>query len=170
MKDNIPILYKIYYDDILVYLGRTKQPLQNRLRGHFFKKPMHRVLDINQVSRIEYAEFSTVADMYLYEIYYINRLKPSLNVDDLAHDAITVTLPEVQFIEYNCPLLEQWKSEINQKTSEWESLHNEYCDIPLQLSLLRKRKRNGELSEEEYWQQMDKLHQRRDELHKQLYD
>lgn len=46
-----PKLYKIYYDDVLVYLGRTKQPLQTRLRGHFFKKPMHRVIDIQQVSR-----------------------------------------------------------------------------------------------------------------------
>lgn len=169
MKENKPILYKIYYDGVLVYLGRTKQPLQNRLRGHFFKKPMHRVIDINQVTKIEYAEFPTVADMYLYEIYYINRLKPSLNVDDLAHDAITVMLPEVPFIEYNCKLLERWKNEINQNTSKWEQLHNEYCDIPLRISLLRKRKRAGELSEEEYYQQTDLLHQRKDELHKQLY-
>lgn len=175
MKDNKPILYKIYYGipeqngDLLVYLGRTKQPLQNRLRGHFFKKPMRRVIDINQVTKIEYAEFLTVADMYLYEIYYINRLKPSLNVDDLAHDEITVTLPEVPFIEYHCPLFERWKAEINQTTSEWDRLHHEYCDIPLQISLLRKRKRNGELSEEEYWCQADLLHQRKDELHKRLY-
>lgn len=27
------VLYRIYYGDTLVYIGRTKQPLQNRLRG-----------------------------------------------------------------------------------------------------------------------------------------
>lgn len=169
MKEPKPTLYKIYYGETLVYLGRTKQPLQNRLRGHFFKKPMHRVIDINHVTRIEYAEFPTVADMYLYEIYYINRLKPSLNVDDLAKDEITVALPEVPFIKYDCPLLEKWKKEINQNMSEWEELHKEYCNIPLQITLLRKRKRNGELTEDEYWCQHDALRQRESDLHKQLF-
>lgn len=169
METKKPILYKIYYGDSLVYLGRTKQPLQNRLRGHFFKKPMHRVIDINLVSKIEYAEFKTVADMYLYEIYYINRLKPSLNVDDLAHDEVTVTLPEVQFIKYECKLFERWKEEINKNTSEWDQLHKEYCEIPLELSLLRKRKRNKDLSEEEYWKQYEILRQREQKLYKQLY-
>lgn len=169
MEKKKPILYKIYYGDNLVYLGRTKQPLQNRLRGHFFKKPMHRVIDINLVSKIEYAEFKTVADMYLYEIYYINRLKPSFNIDDLAADEVTVTLPEVPFIEYKCPLFERWKDEINKNTSEWDLLHKEYCDIPLKISLLRKRKHNNELSEEEYWKQHDILRQREAELYKQIY-
>ncbi len=36
------ILYKIYDDKGIIYLGRTKQKLQDRLRGHFFKKPMQR--------------------------------------------------------------------------------------------------------------------------------
>ena len=80
-------LYKIYYengtDNVLVYLGRTNQKLKNRLRCHFFKKPIVRVLDLKQVSKIEYAEFYTEADMFLYEIYYINKFKPPLNVDDL---------------------------------------------------------------------------------------
>lgn len=168
-KEIKPTLYKIYYGKQLVYLGRTKQPLQNRLRGHFFKKPMHRVIDINRVTRIEYAEFPTVADMYLYEIYYINRLKPTLNVDDLANDDITVSLPEVPFIEYTCPLMERWKEEINADTSEWDRLHKEYHEIPLKITLLRKQKRNGEISEEEYWNQHDTLKQRETELYQQIY-
>lgn len=27
------IIYRIWYGDILVYLGRTKQPLQSRIHG-----------------------------------------------------------------------------------------------------------------------------------------
>lgn len=168
-KENKPILYKIYYGDLLVYLGRTKQPLQNRLRGHFFKKPMHRAIDINHVTKIEYAEFQTVADMYLYEIYYINKLKPSLNVDDLARDEITVTLSEVEFLPYNCHLFESWKNQINANDTEWDRLHKEYCNIPLQQTLLRKQKRNGEITEEEYYEQHESLSQREKELCKQLY-
>ena len=37
-------LYRIYYGDDIVYIGRAKQPLQNRIRGHLFAKPMHRTI------------------------------------------------------------------------------------------------------------------------------
>lgn len=169
MQKTKPILYKIYYGDTLVYLGRTKQPLRSRLHGHFFQKPMHRIIDINQVTKIEYAEFKTVADMYLYEIYFINRLKPCLNVDDLAKDEITVTLPEVDFTEYICPLMDTWKEKINAQNSEFEQLQTEYRTIPLQRSLLRRKRRDQEISEDEYWSQYDILRQREKELYKQLF-
>lgn len=55
------ILYRIWYGDVLVYLGRTKQPLQSRIHGHLFKKPMQRSISINLVTKIEYAEFQTEA-------------------------------------------------------------------------------------------------------------
>ena len=71
-------LYRIYYGDSIVYLGRTMQPLQNRIRGHLFKKPMHREICIEQVSKIEYATFKSQADMNLYEIYFINLWHPGL--------------------------------------------------------------------------------------------
>lgn len=165
----VPKLYKIYYDDVLVYLGRTKQPLQTRLRGHFFKKQMHRVIDIQQVSRIEYAEFATVADMYLYEIYYINLLKPTLNCDDCAQDALTVSLPDVEFIKYDPPLLEKWKEEIKEKDSEINRMRERLCELPQLISVLRKRKANGEITEDEYWNEKMKLTIEEKELSKKLY-
>ena len=106
------ILYKIYYGDTLAYLGRTRQPLKRRLHGHFFKKKLHKAMDIFAVTRIEYAEFATCADMYLYEIYYINILHPILNRDDAAPDELTVVLPEVAFTEFECNLMEKWKAEV----------------------------------------------------------
>lgn len=106
------ILYKIYYGDTLAYLGRTRQPLKRRLYGHFFKKKLHKAIDIFAVTRIEYAEFATCADMYLYEIYYINILHPILNRDDAAPDELTVVLPEVAFTEFECNLMEKWKAEV----------------------------------------------------------
>lgn len=103
-------LYKIYFGDTLAYLGRTRQPLKRRLHGHFFKKRLHKAIDIFAVTRIEAAQFTTCADMYLYEIYYINKLHPLLNRDDAAPDELTIELPEVVFTEFECDLMEKWKA------------------------------------------------------------
>ena len=94
------LIYRIWYGNCLVYVGRTKQPLQSRIRGHLFSKPMHRTVNIEQVTKIEYAELGSEADMNLYEIYYILRLHPPLNVDDKARDDLSVTLPELEWKEF----------------------------------------------------------------------
>jgi hypothetical protein len=104
-------LYRIYYNCGLMYLGRTCQPLNRRLHGHFHKKPMHRDIDPRNVSKIEYAELSTVADMYLYEVYYINMLHPPLNCDDKARDNLTVSLPELDWKEHWPHLMDKWKED-----------------------------------------------------------
>ncbi len=106
------ILYKIYSENCLLYLGRTKQPLKRRLHGHFFKAKMVREINIECVTKIEYAVFETEADMNVYEIYYINKLKPVLNRDDKAKDTLTVILPEAEFHEYHCHLMDRWREEI----------------------------------------------------------
>lgn len=106
------ILYKIYSENCLLYLGRTKQPLQRRLHAHFFKAPMVRDINIECVTKIEYALFPTEADMNVMEIYYINKLKPPLNRDDKAKDALTIELPDVPFQEYVCPLMSKWREQI----------------------------------------------------------
>lgn len=112
------ILYKIYYGDLLVYLGRTKQDLQQRIRGHFLSKPMHRKIDIFNTTKIEYAQFETEADMYLYEVYYINKLHPPLNVDDRAKDNLTVELPDVEWNEFTCKLMDKWKSSLSREDNK----------------------------------------------------
>jgi len=113
-------LYKIYYNDYCAYLGRTKQPIAARLRGHFFNKPMHKNINIALVSKIEIASCKSQADMYLYEVYYINKLKPPINQDDKAHDALTVELPELKFVEYTPKLMDKWREEIAKKETARE--------------------------------------------------
>ena len=44
------LIYRIWYGDCLVYVGRTKQPLQSRIRGHLFNKPMHRTIRRRRLS------------------------------------------------------------------------------------------------------------------------
>lgn len=120
------ILYRIYYEKCIAYLGRTKQPLQSRIRGHMFAKPMHRAIDIHNVTRIEYTELSTEADMNLYEIYLINRWKPPLNVDDKALDELTLTLPELQWKEFQPSNWEDWKKHL--KSDEMWGWHKKRND------------------------------------------
>lgn len=106
------ILYRIWYGNNLVYIGRTKQPLQARIRGHMFSKPMHRAIDIHNVTMIEYTELPTEADMNLYEIYFINLWKPPLNVDDKARDDLTIVLPELPWKEFTPARWEEWKRQM----------------------------------------------------------
>lgn len=120
------ILYRIYYGEWIAYLGRTKQPLQARIRGHMFAKPMHRAINIHNVAKIEYTELVTEADMNLYEIYLINLWKPTLNIDDKARDDLTIELPELRWQEFNPTNWDDWKRQL--KTEDmygWHKLRND---------------------------------------------
>lgn len=122
------ILYRIWYGNCLAYVGRTKQPLQARIRGHMFSKPMHRAIDIHNVTKIEYTEFDTEADMNLYEIYYINLWKPPLNVDDKARDDLSISMPDKEWGEFIPANWDSWKKEIstdNSGVALWHRLRNE---------------------------------------------
>lgn len=142
-------LYKIFYGNTLVYLGRTNQPLQNRLRGHFFKKPMHRCIDIELVTRIEYAEFETQADMNLYEIYYILTLKPPLNVDDKTKDFPTVTLPDVEWHEFTTHLMPKWLDEIRRQKEICHKNRASMRELNEKRAVIRSKYRMGEITEEQ---------------------
>ena len=144
-------LYRIYYGDCIVYLGRTMQPLKNRIRGHLFKKPMHRAIHIEQVSKIEYATFESEADMYLYEIYFINLWHPALNRDDKATDTLTVTLPEVNWVLFSTDLWEKWRSEIAAADAVDAERRRRKLEVFEKDREMRQKRRNGEITEDEYW-------------------
>lgn len=148
------ILYKIYYGDYVTYLGRTKQPLQSRLRGHFFAKPMHKKISIHGTTRIEYAECKTLADMYLYEIYYINLLKPPINCDDRAGDDLTVSLPDLEWNPYVCPLMDKWTKEIDEAEDRRVAKRQQEIERYKLRTDLRIKRKAGEISPEEYENQL----------------
>jgi hypothetical protein len=122
-----------------------------------FKKPMHREIDIHHVSKIEYAEFKTEADMNVYEIYYINKYKPPLNRDDKAQDDLTFVLPEVKWEIFNTPLWDKWKNRIDDRNKEERIKKEKEAARKEQLKILRQKWHNGEISEDEYYQLTDKL-------------
>lgn len=144
-------LYRIYYGDRIVYLGRTMQPLQARIRGHLFKKPMHREIYIDQVSKIEYATFKSQADMYLYEIYFINLWKPGLNKDDKASDELTITLPEVEWKLFTTSLWNKWKKEIEVIDVSYQEERRAEKEAIEKKREMRRKRRNGEITEDEYY-------------------
>lgn len=91
-----------------------------------FAAPMHRAIDIHNVTRIEFTELTTEADMNLYEIYLINLWKPPLNVDDKAKDSLTIQLPELEWKEF-CPSnWDEWKKKLNpDDMCQWYKNRNE---------------------------------------------
>ena len=169
MGQNQYTLYRIWYEDSIVYVGRTKQPLARRLRGHVFGAPMHRKIQIEQVSRIEYAKLKTASDLNLYEIYYILKLKPALNRDDKEPDELTISLPELNWEEFTTPLWDKWLEKINEETSRVSEKKQEYQDIPNILSSLRSEFRDGKMSKEEYFDKRESLQERQKLLRKELY-
>ncbi len=129
---NKYVIYKIFYDsqtgEFIAYLGRTKQPINSRLNGHFFKKPMHKHIDVLQVSHIEIAECKTEADMFLYEIYYINEYKPALNKDDKSKEELTIKLPELDFKTlHNEKLMDKWRDKIRHRNEFAENYQPGDC-------------------------------------------
>lgn len=120
------ILYRIWYGNIIAYVGRTKRPLQSRIHGHMFAQPMHRAIDIHNVSRIEYTMLLSEADMNLYEIYFINLWKPPLNVDDKAKDDLTISLPDLQWKQFVPANWDDWKMKITHDSMwGWHKSRNE---------------------------------------------
>ena len=93
---------------------------------HVFNKPMHKIIDINNVTKIEYTMLSTEADMNLYEIYYINLYKPPLNVNDKAKDNLTIALPELKWKEFVPSNWDKWKEQLSDnKLIGWRKRKNE---------------------------------------------
>ncbi len=164
MQPKTFTLYKIYSADILLYIGRTKQPLQSRIRGHLFSKPMHRMIDIDHVSRIEYAEFATEADMNLYEIYYILTLKPPLNVDDKTKDYPTVTLPDVSWHEFRTPLWGKWANQLHAERARGEEIRLRLLAIEQERHIIRGKYRVGEITQDERDQAMESLNAEKKKL------
>ena len=149
------ILYRIWYGETLVYLGRTKQPLQSRIHGHLFKKTMHRSISINLVTKIEYAEFSTEADMNLYEIYFINLWKPPLNINDKCKDNLTVSLPDVEWKTFTTHLWDKWKNEIAIMDNEYQMKKQEKMAKFEMDRIMRDKWRTGEITEGEYYKYLN---------------
>lgn len=119
MKQNI--LYKIYMGHRCIYIDITTGDLTATLRTKFFGKD--NILDLERISKIEYAILPSQADCFVYKAYLVNLIKPIYNKSDRARDMISqdIALPELNFIEYNNPIVDKWKNMLkNEQLSLFE--------------------------------------------------
>ena len=103
------LLYRIWYGKELVYVGKTKRPLRKQINGHVFSQ--YTYVDIEKVTKIEYAGLSSEADMNVYEMYYINLWKPRLNEEHKTEDFLSIQLPDLTWNPYLPEEWESWKAE-----------------------------------------------------------
>lgn len=105
------LIYRIYIGHRCVYIGTTTGGLTNTLRMHFMGAQATTQIDIERVSKIEYAILQSQADCLVYKAYYVNLIKPIYNKSDKARDVLSesVILPELNFIEYKDPIMDKWK-------------------------------------------------------------
>lgn len=162
------IVYRVFYGDQIVYVGRTNQPLTSRIRGHLLAKPMHRKFAIDLISKIDYAEFETEADMNLYEIFYILIYHPPLNVDDKTRDFPTVHLPDVVFHEANFPRWDAWREEIHSQDSQRKLRSQRIREIEQSIHILRSSRRMSEIDEDEYYAKKEILEAELESLRKKM--
>ena len=140
------ILYRIYSENGLLYLGRSsQQPLHVDLHGHFFNESKKRNINMLCVTKIEFAVFPTEADMLLYEVYEINKQKPPLNHINKAGDEITVKLSEPEWHEYDCELLNIWREQI--RITSLMDEEKQHCKNQLEQELKEKHRQITECEE-----------------------
>ena len=76
----------------VIYVGKTNN-LEQRLRQHnHLPQSCYK-----SIKRIEYAEFENESDQIVYEVFYINSLKPRYNKDAKGKDVLTISLEDVEW-------------------------------------------------------------------------
>lgn len=90
-------IYKFYdKEDKLLYVGESIN-IPNRMSAHLSENSWKK----KEIKKILYAKCKTKTDMDLYEVFYINKLKPKYNIQHLNDDAPSFELPELEFKLYN---------------------------------------------------------------------
>ena len=88
-------IYKMFdKNNKIIYIGKTID-IDQRIRQHSLDKDWFKT-----VYKIYYAECLNKTDMDIYEIYYINKLKPLHNKQLVNGVGFSVLLDELDFIEY----------------------------------------------------------------------
>lgn len=104
------IIYRIWYSDLICYVGQTIQSLETRMKQHFW---YDKDLDIKNVSKIQYSILKTQADLNVYEIYFINKYRAFENRSGFAGDKLNLELPELEWKDINEVVFKELKSKTN---------------------------------------------------------
>lgn len=93
-------VYKFYNEcDVVIYVGYTRD-IKKRMAQHFGNGGHLPQKCYTSVKRIECAEFATVNEAKMYEIYFISKITPKYNTEFIGGGYVTIDLPPVEFNEY----------------------------------------------------------------------
>lgn len=70
----------------VVYVGKTKQPIEKRMRIHFSNSGHLGKRQIAKVKCVEFIELENRTEMDIAELYYINKWKPLFNIQSKYDD------------------------------------------------------------------------------------
>jgi hypothetical protein len=88
-------VYKLYSNDDLIYVGKTNDT-HIRISNHLSQQPWS-----EKISHIEFAKCNSKIDMDIYELYYINKLKPKYNKASVSKDSPTFNIDALNFKRFS---------------------------------------------------------------------
>ena len=92
-----------------------------------------------------------------------------MNVDDKAHDDLSVSLSEVAWKSFSTHLWDRWRQEIRQRDGEIDRVRKRYVEIPQEIAVLRSLHRTGQVTEFEYEEKLEMLRNEADTVRRKLY-
>lgn len=127
----------------IIYVGKSKQDLEQRFKGHRHLPNMCYELTY----KIEYIECPTESDMSIKEIYYINKFRHNgmyFNLLDMTDIPVSVEIVD-EWKQYKGSLPEQFKNSINYKKGYSKQKDIRYNQDGT-VSQVESKKRKGESS------------------------
>lgn len=90
-------IYRYIYRDEIIYVGKTKRELSQRILEH---ENELKFMPYLSECKIQYFETATNVEMDIAEKYYINLYSPKLNVVDMEHASFNFKLPAQNWLDY----------------------------------------------------------------------
>lgn len=94
MQNKKTTICFIYYDDEIVFIGKTKRTCETYVES---KVKNDNSLDARKITKIKYHSFDSSADALLYYNYFVNNYKPRFNNNYISQGNITAILPPLDF-------------------------------------------------------------------------
>ena len=91
-------IYRYIYNDEIIYVGKTKRELSQRILEH---ENEIKFMPYLSSCKIQYFETATNVEMDIAEKYYINLYSPKLNVVDMEHAIFNFELPTPNWLDYD---------------------------------------------------------------------
>lgn len=119
-------IYRYIYNDEIIYVGKTKRELSQRILEH---ENEIKFMPYLSACKIQYFETVTNVEMDIAEKYYINLYSPKLNVVDMEHAVFNFKLPTPNWLDYDARsyrIIHKQLTHISSKQNE-KKLELELC-------------------------------------------